>query len=76
MSTSDPLSEERFTFRHTKQGVVQISFEGRVVTTLAGKTALRFLNRVESCSPRDQQLAMAKATGHFKHGNEKPVQQR
>lgn len=72
MSTSDPLDEARFTFRHTKQGLVQISFEGRVVTTLAGKQALRFLDRVERKSPRDQQLEMAKATGHFKHGNERP----
>lgn len=76
MDTSDPLDQERFTFQQTKQGLVQISFEGEVVTRLAGKQALRFLNRIDRVGPRERQLQMAKATGHFKHGNERPIQRR
>jgi hypothetical protein len=38
---------------------------------LSGADAVRFLNKVESAKPQDVQLAMAKATGHFKHGTER-----
>ena len=33
----------------------------------------RFLNKVEGADDRDAQLAMAKATGNFKRGNERAV---
>lgn len=69
--TDDPLAHEPFSFRETKSGLVQISFQGRVVTTLAGKEAVRFLSRVAQADAQEQQLAMAKATGHFKHGTER-----
>ena len=65
------ISEAPFDFLKTKSGLVQISYRGNVVTSLAGKTALRFLTKVNSTDQRGAQLAMAKATGHFKHGNEK-----
>ena len=71
MSTDNPLAQPRFSYQATRQGMVQISFEGRVVTRLAGRQAQRFLDRIEHKPLRDQQLEMAKATGHFKHGNER-----
>lgn len=71
VSTNDPLAYPRFSYQTTRQGMVQISFEGRIVTRLAGRQAQRFLDRVEHQPPREQQLEMAKATGHFKHGNER-----
>ena len=60
-----------FSFRTTKEGKVFISWRGRQVTTLAGNRAQRFLSRTESASAGKQQLEMARATGHFKHGNER-----
>ena len=69
----DPLDEPRFTFRASGSGLVQIAFLGRVVTRLSGRAATRFLERIARASAREQQLAMAKATGHFKHGNERAV---
>lgn len=60
-----------FSYSTTKQGDVRIAFEGRVVTHLKGKEATRFLNRVAHADEAAQQLAMAKATGNFKRGNER-----
>jgi hypothetical protein len=71
MKNKDPLIDEPFDFRETRDGLALISFRGKLVTTLAGKEATRFLNKAHGASPGEQQLLMAKATGHFKHGNER-----
>lgn len=42
--------------------------EGKTVTTLRGKTAKQFLDRV---SYRDPQQVMARFTGNYKRGNER-----
>ena len=65
------LSEEVFTWRETKSGMVLISFRGKQVTTLSGKAATAFLAKVRNATDHAAQLAMAKATGNFKHGNER-----
>jgi hypothetical protein len=73
MSTIDQrgrLAEEPFSFRTPKDGVVFISWRGTVVTTLRGKGATTFLARLGGVGKEAAQLAMAKATIHFKHGNE------
>ena len=60
-----------FDYRTTKDGKVFISHEGRDVTTLRGGDAARFLDRVRDAGEDEAQLAMAKATGNFKRGNER-----
>jgi hypothetical protein len=61
-----------FTWQATKDGRVRISWRGRVVTTLAGSRAARFLREVESASGEDEaHLLMARVTGNFKRGNER-----
>ena len=65
------LSEEPFAYRATKDGAVFISWRGKTVTTLKGKSAERFLARIAGQDDHNVQLLMAKATGHFKHGNER-----
>ena len=57
-----------FAYQASKDDTVRISWNGRVVTTLRGDEALRFLDEVEA---GDEQLVMAKATGNFKRGNER-----
>jgi hypothetical protein len=57
-----------FSYQASKDDTVRISWNGRVVTTLRGRDALRFLDEVERS---DDQLVMAKATGNFKRGNER-----
>ena len=71
MSLDDLIAAKTFSYRTTKDGLVRISFKGRIVTTLRGTDASRFLKKVDSAGSRDVQLAMAKATGHFKHGSER-----
>jgi len=44
---------------------------GRVVTTLAGVPAERFLRDVEGADEEAEQLLMARVTGNFKRGNER-----
>jgi hypothetical protein len=73
MKNPDPLHHQPFSFTQTKSGLVQISFQGKVVTRLAGKSASQFLARTAGMDTRDQQLLMARATGNFKHGNERPI---
>jgi hypothetical protein len=67
-SESDRFS---FSFRAHKDGTVRIAYRDKVVTTLAGKEAARFLTRVDGADPDQAQMAMAKATGNFKRGNER-----
>ena len=62
---------ERFSYSETADGRVRITWCGRVVATLAGKQAARFLERVAGADAEGAQLAMAKATGNFKRGNER-----
>ncbi len=65
------LDDEPFAFRATKEGRVRIAHRGRVVTTLAGESARRFLARAERADALGRQHLMARATGHYKHGNER-----
>lgn len=67
----DRLSEAIFDYRATKDGKVLISWYGRQVTILRGKSAQKFLARVDGVDDKSAQLIMAKVTGHFKHGNER-----
>lgn len=65
------LDDEVFTYRVTKDKKVFISWHGKQVTVLSGKKAEDFITHIEGADGKDAQLIMAKATGHFKHGNEK-----
>jgi hypothetical protein len=60
-----------FAYRTTRDGKVFISHQGRDVTTLRGGEAARFLERVRDAGDDEAQLAMARATGNFKRGNER-----
>jgi hypothetical protein len=63
---SDP-----FSFRTSKDGQVFISRGGKQVTTLRGESAQRFLARARTVDGNGAQQLMARATGHYKHGNER-----
>ena len=65
------LEDEPFSFRQTKNGLVQLFYGTELVTTLAGKQAQQFLARSEGLDMPALQQLMARATGHFKHGNER-----
>lgn len=74
MSNTDQrgkLAAQPFSYQATKQGILFLSCGGRVVTTLKGKAADKLRAALERASPEEEQLLLAKATGHFKHGNER-----
>ena len=65
------LDEEPFDYKVSKDGRVMVTWRGRQVKTLAGNQAEKFLAAVDGLDEAGVQLALAKATGHFKHGNER-----
>ena len=64
------LEQEPFDYQITKDGRVLVSWHGRQIRTLAGKQAEKLIAALEGVDEAGVQLALAKATGHFKHGNE------
>ncbi len=60
-----------FSYQPRKDGTVAIYWRQRPATTLAGKLAERFLAAAPDADEAELQLLMAKATGNFKHGNER-----
>lgn len=71
-----PLMQEKqgdlgFTYLQTKSGDVRISHFGREVTVLRGKQALQFNRKIDTRDFAGKQQLMARATGHYKHGNER-----
>jgi len=71
MDKRGKLDEAPFAYRVTKENKVFISWHGKQVTILSGGKAAEFIASVENADGKEAQLLMAKATGHFKHGNEK-----
>ena len=64
------LKEDPFSYRVTKDQKIFISWHGRQVTVLSGKRAADFIGDIMDADDDSAQLLMARATGHFKHGNE------
>ena len=71
MPEAEPLSGSPFHFVATKQGQVLIYARARLVKTLKGKEATKFVAKADTLDSKDRQLLMAKATGQFKFGNER-----
>jgi hypothetical protein len=65
------LADEVFTYHATKDGKVLIAWHGKHITTLKGEQARKLLRQIDNTDHHQTQLALAKATGHFKHGNER-----
>lgn len=65
------LDDEVFSFFASQGGKVFISWRGKLVKTLHGLAAQKFLGQVASLDHHAAQLLMAKLTGNFKRGNEK-----
>lgn len=71
MDARNRLAEEPFAWTRRGDGTVVISHQGRPVTTLRGEAAERFTARVGVVDGAGAQHLMARATGNFKHGNER-----
>lgn len=70
------LDEEVFTYRVTKDKKVFIYWNGKQKKVLNNENALAFIDEISGAEGKEAQLIMAKATGNFKHGNEKTAKYR
>jgi hypothetical protein len=67
------LDEDPFSHRTTKSGQVLVSRGGRQIAIVAGEKGRRLLARLAGVgSEEERQLLLAKATGNYRHGNERP----
>ena len=64
-----------FSYNTRKSGEVVIRREGKIVTKIGGKKAMRFLEDASHGSFEDQQQLMARMTGNYKRGNERKAKQ-
>jgi len=67
------LDEEPFEYRKLKDNKVQIYWNNKPVLLLKGTEALKLLTKLENSDSKRTQLLLAKITGNFKRGNEKPI---
>ena len=66
------MNDEVFRHRVTKDGRVLISWHGRQVVTLSGSRASSFIDAARGLDGDGLQLLLARVTGNFKRGNERP----
>ena len=67
----DRLKEQPFDYKQTKAGKLMIYFEHRLIMTVSEKQSKKTIMKLEHANDFDEQLILAKVTGHFKHGNER-----
>ena len=62
----------QFTYRRSADGLLFINWDGRKVRVLRGIEATRLMYELRDADPKEAQLMMARQTGNFKPGNERP----
>lgn len=68
------MGKERFSYRITKNGKVFVNWHGthgRREIVLKGARAAKLIIDLPTMNPEEEQLALARATGNFKRGNER-----
>lgn len=65
------FNEKPFTYKLLKDNKAQISFKGKVVSTIIGKDYNKLKRVIEMDNIYELQLFLAKITGQFKHGNKR-----
>ena len=71
MAKPDTLASKPFSYATRRDGSILISYRSAPVTILRGRSAERFTTRVAGADEAGLQQLMARATGAFKHGNER-----
>lgn len=67
----NPLDDQPFSYRISKDGKVFIDYHGKHIFTLSGNRAEKFIAELDDMGETEIQLTLAKVTGNFKRGNEK-----
>ena len=60
-----------FNYQAVSSGKILLFWKGRLIKTLAGMEAARFLDKINQADAKTTLLLIAKATGNFKRGNER-----
>jgi hypothetical protein len=68
--SKDPLADDPFAYRVTKDGRVRIDRGGRTVTVIAGKDAELLASKLADADAHAVQQLLARATGNYRRGNE------
>ncbi|MEM1229398.1 MAG: hypothetical protein AAGI15_02590 [Pseudomonadota bacterium] len=68
------LDDTPFSYTASKNGRVLLHAQGKLVKALKGAAAQRFLDQLQGLDVLEAQRLMAKTTGQFKFGNERPHQ--
>lgn len=63
--------ENLFSFKYTKARKILIYRDNKLIKTLNEKDSTKFLERTEGADEQLIQIELAKATGKYKHGNER-----
>jgi hypothetical protein len=69
--SSDPLAEDPFSYRVTKDGRVLVDRSGRTLTVVTGKAAKALVSRLDRADADGVQQLLARATGNYRRGNER-----
>ncbi len=70
------MGKEQFSYRITKNGKVFVYWHGangKREIVLRGAKAARLIRELPEMDDEAQQLALARVTGNFKRGNERPA---
>ena len=70
------MGKEQFSYRITRNGKLFVYWhgkQGKREIVLSGTRAEKLIRELPSMTPDQQQLALARSTGNFKRGNERPV---
>lgn len=66
------LDDSPFSYRVSKNNIVFVDFNGKLVKTIKGKEAEKILSKINAAgNEKEVQLILAKITGNFKRGNER-----
>jgi hypothetical protein len=68
------MGKEQFSYRITRNGKLFVYWHGNRgerEIVLAGARAEKLIRELPAMTPEQQQLALARATGNFKRGNER-----
>jgi len=67
----DRLKDNPFDYQMTKANKMMIFFHDKMIMTLSEKKSIKLDAKLTVADEFNQQLILAKATGNFKHGNER-----
>jgi len=65
------LDDNPFSWQTLRDGSIAIQWRGQAAGTLRGAAAEKLQRQLDRGDANAQQLALAKATGNFKRGNER-----